>query len=459
LHVSSEELGQRQRKITIVVTDDDVARAKQDVAKELGKRARVPGYRPGTAPLDRLEALLGAEALESEAVEKLAQRGARQAVEPGEAYTGVSVDANVVGRDPLTIEVTVPLQPTVTLGDYRALRVPAPNLPDVGDDEVDAVLQGWRREMAVLTDVERAAAAGDIVTLSLVGRHADAVVFEDEALTLALDPDRFDATRLPPAVIDALIGALAGQALDFTLTYPAFWPAAELQEQPVAFSGTVARVAELQLPELDDTLAATLADVDSVEGLRARVRAQMEERARMALQDQHIESALDALIAAASVDFPPQLLNAEIARYVHDLKAKVEEQGLAFEQWLGLQPEGAEALYAQIEGEADKRIRRQLVLTEFCAAEGIRVRSNEIDDEVKFFSRLVGAGKKDGRGGPGTKGDRSRRGPMPSVHEMRSSFGARILSSRAIARLMAITSGRADGAATPDDAVTTAEPA
>ena len=444
MHVSSEELGQRQRKITIVVTDDDVARAKQDVAKELGKRARVPGYRPGTAPLDRLEALLGAEALESEAVEKLARRGARQAVEPGEAYTGVSVDANVVGRDPLTIEVTVPLQPAVTLGDYHALRVPAPNPPAIGDDEVDAVLQGWRREMAVLTDVERPAVAGDIVTLGLVGRHADAVVFEDEALTLALDPERFDATRLPPAVIDKLTGARAGQALDFTVTYPAFWPDAALQEQPVAFSGTVTRVAELQLPELDDTLAATLADVDSVEGLRARVRAQMEERARMALQDQHIESAIDALVAAANVDFPPQLLNAEIARYVHDLKAKVEEQGFVFEQWLGLQPEGAEALYAQIEGEADKRIRRQLVLTEFCAAEGIRVRSNEIDDEVKFFSRLVGASKKDGPGGPGgqsAKGARSRRGPMPSVHEMRSSFGARILSSRAIARLMAITSG------------------
>ena len=67
-------------------------------------------------------------------------------------------------------------------------------------------------------------------------------MFEDEALTLVLDPERFDATRLPPSIIESLIGAVAGGALDFSVTYPAFWPDAALQEQGVAFTGTVARI-------------------------------------------------------------------------------------------------------------------------------------------------------------------------------------------------------------------------
>ncbi|MFN8423017.1 MAG: trigger factor [Anaerolineae bacterium] len=446
MHVTTAELEDHQRKVTIVVTDDELAQAKQDVAKALGKNARVPGYRPGTAPIDRLEALLGAEALENEAMERLATRGVRKAVPAGEAYTGAPMGAQVTTRQPFTIEVTVPLQPSVTLGDYHALRVAPPEAPPVTDADVDDVIEGWRREMALLADVERPAQRGDVVTTSLVGRRGEDIVFEAETITLVLDPDRFDASQLPPAVIDALVGATAGEALDFTITYPAFWPDAALQEQPVAFTGTVARVAELQPPALDDTLAATLADVDSVAALRERVRQQLAERARMSVQDRHVEAAIDALVGTAAVAFPPQMLEAEIHRYVHELKARVERQGLDFEQWLGLQPEGAEKLYAQIEVEAGQRIRRQLVLSAFCAAEGIRVKGSEIDEEVRFFSRLTSM-QQAGAG---------RRGGMPSVSDMRSSFGSRILSSRAVARLLAITSGRADdapGAATAGAAV------
>ncbi|MEO8083464.1 MAG: trigger factor [Ardenticatenales bacterium] len=433
MHVTTEEMDDHQRKVTIVVTDDELAQAKQDVAKALGKNARVPGYRPGTAPIDRLEALLGAEALENEAMERLATRGVRKAVPASEAFTGAPMGAQVTSHAPFTIEVTVPLQPTVTLGAYRDLRVAPPEAPPTTDDDVDAVLEGWRREMALLTDVDRPAAKGDVITTSLVGRRGEDAVFESDALTLVLDPDRFDATQLPPAIIDSLVGATAGGTLDFTITYPAFWPEAALQEQPVAFSGSVTRIAELQLPELDDELAATLADVDSVAGLRARVRDQLAERARMSLQDQHVEAAIDALVDTASVAFPPQMVEAEIRRYVHELKGRVERQGLDFEQWLGLQPEGAEKLYAQIEVEAAQRLRRQLVLSAFCEAESIRVRSSEIDQEVRFFSRLTSMQQQAGAARPTG---------MPSVGDMRNSFGSRILSSRAVARLMAITNGQ-----------------
>lgn len=443
MDVTTEPLADRQLKLTVVVSGDELAQAKQDIAKALGKRAQVPGYRPGTAPLDRVEAIVGAEALESEAVERLAARAVRKHIGDHAVDARATARASVTARDPFTIEVTVPLRPAVSLGDYRALRV-APIAPaEVTDGEVDAVIDDWRAEMAVLVDVDRPAAVGDIVGLALTGRRGDDVVFDAPALTVMLDPERWDAAQLPPAVIDALVGVTAGGERDFTVTYPAFWPDAALQEQPVAFHAAVTRVAERQLPALDDTLAASMADVDTVAELRARVREQLENRARMAVQNAQAEAAIDALVAAAEVAFPPQLLAAEISRAVYDLKSKVEQHGFEFEHWLSIQPEGAEALYAQIEHDAEQRLRRQLVLTEFCAAEGIRVKTSEIDDEVRTFGRLIGLG----RGGRAERG-RGRQA-MPSVDDMRSSFGARILSGRAVARLLAITSGRAEADTTP----------
>lgn len=444
LDVTTEPLADRQLKLTIVVRGDELTQVKRDIVKALGKRAQVPGYRPGTAPLERVEAVIGAEALETEAVERLAARAVRQHAPAAELDGRVQGRACVTQRDPFTIEVTLPLRPAVTLGDYRALRVPPIAPAAVDEAAVDALIEGWRNEMAVLADVDRPAARGDVVSLALTGRHGDDVVFEAAGLTVVLDPERWDAERLPPAVIDGLVGATVAAPHAFTVTYPAFWPDAALQDQPVAFEATVVRVAELQPPALDDTLAASMADVDSVAELRQRVREQLESRANLAVQDAEAEAAIDALVAGAEVAYPPQLLEAEIHRAVHDLKAKVERHGFEFEHWLSIQPEGVDALYAQIERDAATRLRRQLVLSEFCVAEGIRVKASEIDDEVRSFSRLASV-MRPGRG--------RRREAMPSVDDMRSSFGSRILSSRAVARLLAITRGQADGDGAPAAAV------
>ena len=438
MEITSEQLESRQIKLTIVVPEERLTAARESVAREMSKREKIPGYRPGKVPYERMVALVGAEVIDERALEVAARGAVEAAVREQELQPSAPFGMEIVEREPFTISTVIPLQPEVDLGDYSSLRVPEPEVADIDDETIESTIETWRAELSFLAPVERPSEAGDVLTLGIVGKHEDSIVFEDEGLALALDSEKAADAGLPGAVVDELIGLDAGADATFDITYPEFWEQPELQGQTVSFEANIISVASVTLPEMNDALAEQLADVETLEELRAKVRETMIERAGMAQNDARVDTAVDALVASATIDYPPAMLEAEVVDILSDLRKRVEQQGFLWERWLELQKEQEGEIVGQAETEAKKRLERRLALSHFADQEEIRIDRKEVDAEIESFTAMLSTAAK--RGLPGKK-------------ELRDTMGSRMLSSRVIERLLSITTGTAEE--TGDDKTTT----
>lgn len=211
------------------------------------------------------------------------------------------------------------------------------------------------------------------------------------------------------------------------------WPDAALQGRTVSFDASIIAVRSRVAPPLDDAFAARMG-VPDLAALRERLRSQMASRAALDARDEQVSRAVDALVAQAHVRYPPQMLAHEARELASDLRERVEQQGFTWERWLAMQTKDEDSLWADLERQAEARLRRTLVLRAFAEAEGIDVGTDEVEDEVDRFSALFLSGSPRRRG----KVDRD---------SLRRELGARMFSGRALGRLVAIVSGEAEAAA------------
>jgi len=435
LQITTEHLADRQLRLTILVPQERVEKARRESAKALSRNRRIPGYRPGAAPYAMVVDLIGQESIDEHAFDPLARDVVKEGLLKREIAPGGSVAVEIAATDPFTVKATVPLQPEVDLGDYRALRVPAPDMEPVTDEDVDRMIEAWRADLATLEPTEEPAVEGDQLSLEILGRFGDEDVFEAEQLTVDLERDALHSAGLPPAIADRLVGLKAGEEIAFDLVYPEFWDDSRLQGASVSFSGRVLKVLRPELPALDDALAARLAELATLDELRESVRGSLQMRAEVRHRNEHAQKAIDALVAGAKSIYAESILQAEVRDLLDDLRERVEKQGFTWERWLELQGDGKDKFFAEIDASAKHRLEQRLAVGEFMSREGIAVSRKEIDSEVRAYIASLSAA--------------ARRG-LPPRAQLRRSIGAHLLERKMAERLLGIVRGEA-GAATDQD--------
>jgi len=424
VQISSETVAPRQVKLTILVPTERRARTRHAVAQELGKRERVRGFRPGHIPPEKVEAIVGGEAFQGAFLQRIGPEVLQEAIKEAGLEPSAPVRLGIVTEEPLVFQAIVPLQPEVTLGDYRALRVPSPAIEGVGEADVDAVIDSLRGEMAILTPLDGPAESGDIAEVAVVGTLESETVV-DETFRFPLDPAQLPERTVPPGAVDALIGAWVGETRNVEVAYSEFWPDARLQGRRVALSATIRSLARRELPEPDDVFAAQAAQGATLAELRERIRSRMTADRSDAARDAHAQAAVAALIGQAHIEYPPLLLEYEVLEILDDLRADVERAGLDWDAWIASQRENEERLLESIERQAKLRLERSLVLQRFALAEGIRIDPADLDRVVKTAIRSLPEG--------------SRKKLKPTA-EQRARLGNQMMLAHVIDRLLAVMS-------------------
>jgi trigger factor len=462
VEITSETLESRQVQLTIVVPEEMIDAEMHEIAQAYARREGISGYRPGKVPVSRVAAIVGEDVLRETAVEGITETAARQAIKEQGLVPSAPASVEVIEQEPLTLKVIVPLEPKVDLGDYRSLRVERPEPEPVPEEAVEATIERWRDDHSSVESVDRPAEEDDVVLVALTGRivghtgahqedddaendtDADAggaegeVFYEEDSLSLTLSEVGTRQALLPPGVADELIGLSAGDTHSFVVQYPPEWPQTELAGRDVAFEARVEAVSSRVAPDLNDDFAQEISGLSSMEELRKRLREQLEGRALIDAGEAYVGEVVDTLVESADVEYPPALLEQEVAGMLADLRQRVESQGFTWDRWLEMQGKTEDALWEEVEPEAEMRLRRRLVMSKFVEEEGIELSRAEVDAEVRRITKSLPKA--------------ARRG-MPSDDEMRRDAGSRLLTGRAIDRLIAIAEGRLEEDAGGDDAV------
>jgi trigger factor len=389
VRATAAEAGPVARQLSVEVSAERVDRAFDRAYRELGRQARVKGFRPGKVPRSVLERLYGpavAEDVERSLVsetlpEALEQAGVVPVAEP-------AVDA----RPPLAgagfrYEARVEVKPAIELPEISGLKGKRPAVA-VAEAEIDRELEALRLRRAPLVDepADTPVADGHFVTADYVGRVDDKPFRGGSAQGAVF---QIGSGIFPAGFEEALHGARAGEDREITVSIPAEEGWGEAAGREARFAVHVASVKRRALPELDDAFARDVGGFESLAELRERIRGDLramkerESRARLR------QSLMDGLLARVEFPLPPGLL-------ARRLQARLD---MAHRELEGAMPH--DELHARLDvwreewrPAAERDLREELLLEALGEARGLAADEDAVSARIDEIAREQGVDAK-----------------------------------------------------------------
>jgi len=382
LTIHSEEDEQRQLKVKVEVPEERVQNEMRRKARSLARQVNIPGFRKGKAPYNIIINRFGAEAVRTDAVEDMIQGIVVETLDEIDAVPYAQPTLDDLEMEPLVLEMTIPLEPTIVLGDYRSIRKELEAV-EVTDEALADALEGYQAQHQILEEVERPAAIGDMVTVGGEGKIDEEdgeVIWHEHGVEMVLDPDKV-FPDLP--FVENIVGMSAGQEKQFRFTFPDDYEEEELAGKEVVFDVTVDLVQSRELPELTDELVQEDDEYQSVDELREGLREQLLEQAERQAKSDLMDEFVEDLLVDAELNYPPAAVSSEIDDTLNNYKSQVTRSGWKWEDYLQLQGETEASLSEQMREAAEERVRRGLVLRQFIQEEQLSVAADDIDASVE----------------------------------------------------------------------------
>jgi trigger factor len=432
--VTTEKLPKSLLALDIELEQAQVEKGLDRAARRLSQKYNIPGFRKGKAPRFIVENYFGRHALVDEAYEDLVNGAFKTALDQ-EKITPVgkaNLEQAHFDEPPFHFRVTVPVEPTTTLPDYRAIRVPY-EPTELTDKMVEEALEQRRERHVVLREPEepRPAKQGDQLT-ARVETFLDGEPLEERAegaevpeSTLVLEPD-----RLVPGLFDGLIGIGADETREVLVHMPEEHANEKVRDKDVTFKVTANRIQERLLPEWEE-----LPVLEEIEGtlddLRAKTREELAESLKNQGERDTIDSYIKQLVEQTEYDIPDAMIEQEADEMLHQRGHEFERYGISLEQMLQYRGQTHDEAVEELKPEAEGRLRNTLALREVVRAEGLVANDAEVAEEV---DRIVDTYEED---------QRERAKQLLSTAQFRPTIASTVVDKKLRDRLFQIATGTA----------------
>jgi trigger factor len=393
LKIEQNYLEDHQLEVTVEADEEAFEKAKHKAARDLAKGKKIPGYRPGKAPYQLVLNYFGEGAIIDRAIEHLLDEVYPQVIEEvdQEPY-GPGQVKEIKTLEPPTFIFNIPLQPEVTLGEYRELRLPfeSSSLPG---ERVDEVIDHMRGQQATVEAVDHPAEEGTLVDTSLDCRPVNSDASDDEVYLLKNQPlpvmikkkKDDNSKEWPfPGFSRQLLGSSAGDTLELTHQFADEETVAEdYRGREMLYTVAVGGIRQRVLPELNDEFVQSVSEFKTVKELRENIQEELTKQQELEDENRYINQILEAIVQDAEIKFPPQMLENEVEGEIQELEDRLKSQGMDLEMYLGIQEMNEEELRHQIKPGAEKRITQGLVIGKISEAEDFNIKPEEITGEFK----------------------------------------------------------------------------
>jgi trigger factor len=387
MKVKAEKIDNSQVVLEVEVDPEEEEQSLGEAYRRLVKKADIPGFRKGKAPRAMFERFIGRDVLLQEAMEVLVPRLLARAIEEQELEPIDQPEVEIIQTEPVVFKATIPLSPTVELGDYKEIRIPQEPV-EVTDEDLNRVIERLREEHAPWAPVERPAQLGDLVTMDVEGKIGDEPLDKREGIQYQVFAD----FAFPvPGFAEKLVGLEKGKEAEFSISFPSDHERSELAGHECWFKVLISEIKEKNLPELDDEFAKSVSDeFDSYDAFRERIASNLrgvaEEQARRGYEEQVV----DAVVERANVEFPPVLIERDIEGMIGEQERDLRANRMSLEDYLTRMKMSPEQLIEELRPVATKRVTRSLVLSKVMEEEAIEVGDEELDGEIETMAQAAG---------------------------------------------------------------------
>lgn len=392
MKVELTDVSETKKTLTVEVPQEVVEAEVSRITQRYARAARLPGFRPGKAPVQVVRRRFREEILHDVAhdlVPRLVGDALRdKGVQPVD--TPKVRDLQLEEGKPLTFTAAIETAPHVEPGDLTTLEVTRPEMP-VTEDDVDQALSRLRDRLARMEPVEdRPAEHGDTVVMNLSRRR---LTGPQGAEIPAEEPETHDgvsaeigAAANPPGFDDQLVGVTTGTRKTFEVTFPADYEVEEMAGARVEYDVEVTALRRRVLPTLDDEFAKDLGEFSTLADLRGRIKDDLEQDAERERSRRMRQQLLEQLAGRMTGEVPEGMVAREVDRRVEEFARRLMDQGV--------DPRQAAIDWDEFRGQqqapAVATVKSVLVLDEIAKREGLEVSDDELDADISGYATRAG---------------------------------------------------------------------
>ncbi len=385
MKASVEEISSIKKKVSVEIPEDQVTKEVESFYKDLGKKAKIKGFRPGKVPRDILERYFK-DYIKAEVVQKLIQDTYPQAlteadlqpvsppvIDPGEFESG----------KPFQYSAVIEVKPAIKLEGYTGLKIEGKK-EVVKDEEVEERLKALQNLHANLKAISEARPiqTGDYVIVDYEASLGGKPLEGGKAIDFTLE---VGSGQFIPALEEKLIGLKPEEEKEIEISFPEDYGYKKWAGKTISFDVKIKEIKEKILPPLDDEFAKDLGDYASFEELKAKLKGEIEKEKELGLERQLKDQVVDQLLEANPFEVPDSLVEEQAKAMVSDTKLRLAAQGVVLKN-LGVSEEKLQEDYKAM---AQKQVKTFLILDKIAGQEGITVTDDEADDRLREMSEKM----------------------------------------------------------------------
>ncbi|MGZ6218511.1 MAG: trigger factor [Syntrophales bacterium] len=384
--VRVEDVSPIKKKLLFDISWLEVKKELDTVYRDVAKKAKIKGFRPGKVPRDVLESLYKDHA-EEETISNLVNRYYWEALKENKinAVTQPDIEQKGIEADKnFTFTAVVEIEPVIDPTGYIGLELEKER-HEVKDSDVEARLEEIRDMFGTMEEMEadRGVSQGDFVVIDFEGFVKGKPVKEMKAENYLLE---VGSKRFIPGFEEQLIGMKKNKTEQIAIKLPDDYHAKDLAGEEIEFSVTLKNIKEKKLPEIDDKFIKNFEKYESLDDLKEDVRKTLEEE-NISREDSTFKSLIiEKLLECNKFEVPQAFVNRQVAYMIDDMQKRLAARGIKRDET----PERYKELYDLYKDEAVKIVRTILLLKHISEKEAITVSDQEVEDKIREMAQLRG---------------------------------------------------------------------
>ena len=423
-----------EAKLVVEVDAEKMEQFKKRAAREISKRGKIAGFRPGKAPYHMVVQNYGEQPIIEQAVDFFIDAEYSNILKEADVEPGASGRLeNIESLDPPKLIFMVPLAPEVDLGKIHDIRMPY-ELAEPSEEDVNKALDELKQMYATTEDVERAVEEGDYVLVDVVSETPEVNRTGFAAFVRKEERD----TEWPyNGFAKELVGLEPKGTKTIKHTFPEDWEVEELKGKEVEMEVTVKTIRAVTLPELDDEFAKTVGAGETLDELMEAITKDVENRSKADYDDKYFVDLIEKIKEGATLKYHEHALEHEGEHVLSDLSQRLAQQGMDLETYFKMRNTTREQfIEEEVAPVAKKRFERSLILDEIVRSEKLEVDDSSLDAE---FNQTLSALTQQGLDLSKVKGGKKGQQELAQAVAMESAN--RVLTRRALEMLKSIAVG------------------
>jgi trigger factor len=380
--VNAEELSPTKKRLEVEIPPPQVKETVESLYRNLNKRVRIKGFRPGKTPRDVLERHYG-DYIKEQAISNLISETYPKAItqESIEPIAPPTIDSGALTLEgPFTYSAVVEVRPEIAVTGYKGLKLQG-RKGKVTAKEVTAELERLRMMSAPVKQVEGRdlVQKGDVVLIDFQGLLGGRAIRDGKAENYLLE---IGSGTMVPGFEEGLIGKKRGDQEELRVSFPADHPRNDLAGKEVTFQVTIKEIRQRVLPSLDDEFAKDVGNYKNLKELKGKITEDLQKANEHKLTEELRQAAISQLLEANPVEIPSYLVQRRTDEILQDLKMRMPPQQQ------DLPPEEEQKMREEYQTIAEREVRASFLLEGIGQQESIEVPADAVTGRLQEMARI-----------------------------------------------------------------------